>query len=119
MAKRKLDDKQKRSLRKTLAKKLKKAPTGPILGILRQIGDRFGVSAEAVRYYSRDLMRGRTRAPRGRPRKYPRPRGIRVVTLLRERAREHRKLASVLARKHERIARRYELHADRLASLEI
>jgi len=118
MAKRKLDDKQKRSLRKTLATKLKSAPTGPILGILKQVGDRFGVSAEAVRYYSRNLMKGRTRTLRGRPRKYPRPRGNRVVSLLREKAREHRKLAALMARKHERIARRYELHAERLASLE-
>lgn len=118
MARRKLDAKQKESLRKLLARRLKAMPQGPILGLLKAIGKKFGVSAEAVRYYSRDLMKGRVAAPRGRPRKHPQPTGGRVVTLLRQKAKEHRRLAAALARKHEMIARRYEQHAEKLASFE-
>lgn len=118
MARRKLNAKQKESLRKLLAQRLKKTPAGPILGLLKEIGKKFRVSAEAVRYYSKDLMPNRIAAPRGRPRKHPQPAGGRVVTMLREKAKEHRRLAVMLARKHEMIARRYEQHADKLSSFE-
>jgi hypothetical protein len=118
MARRKLNEKQKESLRKMLARKLKEVPEGPILGLLKEIGKKFRVSAEAVRYYSKDLMEGRAAAPRGRPRKHPASGVGRVATMLRKKAKEHRRLAAALARKHETIARRYEQHADTLAKFE-
>ncbi len=114
MAKRKLSESKRKSLVEALRSKLGKMGDGPMIRVLQSVGQRFGISAQAVRYHAQAAgvtgRRGGNRRAAGG--------GRGVARLLWAKAREHRRLAKRLARLHERLARKYERAAAGVASLE-
>lgn len=128
MAGRKLGNTEKERLRKLLTQKLKGKAGKPILDILQDIGSRFGITAEAVRYYAKAMLGRRAFAKRGRP-KGSRTRNpslnrtphnganrTEMVRHLIQEAKKHRNLARTLSKHHERLARKFELAARSLGS---
>jgi Zn-dependent peptidase ImmA (M78 family) len=109
MAKRKLSDAKKTQLKKALLKRIKTRKGASMSSILREIGKKFGVSAEAVRYY----MSERHKSP-GKIRKKNSGEAVRA---LRAEALKHRRLAKEEARKHLELAKKYERAARQVVSL--
>jgi Zn-dependent peptidase ImmA (M78 family) len=116
MQKKKLDSARTKRLHRVLRSRLRGLGNRPLLGVLREIGRRFGISAQAVRYHAHSIGLGSKRGP-GRPPKEAALANGSVIRALVKKAREHRRMARELARRHDRLARKYESMAASLTSM--